>query len=229
MDRQSDKEISGIYSKTVNLSHIEAFLFDLDGTLIDSSEDIYRAVLHTLKELGYTPLPKEEVIKHVGYGGRRLLQGVLNPKDEKLLDKAVNIFREYYFSNPAVYTKLYTGIEELLKNLKEKNKNIAVITNKYEDISWEIIKKLGIEDYIDILVGGDTLPEKKPSPMPVIYTLEKLNKNKAVMIGDSETDIKAGKEAGIETCLVLYGFGKKDVALSYSPDYIVENPNQIKI
>ncbi len=229
MDRQSNKEISGIYSKEVDLSHIDAFLFDLDGTLIDSSEDIYRAVLHTLKELGYPPLSKEEVIKHVGYGGRKLLQGVLNTEDENLLNKAVDIFRDYYFSNPAVYTVLYPGIEDLLKNLKEKGKKVAVITNKYEDISWEIIKKLGVENFIDVLVGGDTLPEKKPSPMPVLYTLEKLNKEKAVMIGDSETDIKAGKEAGIETCLVLYGFGKKDIALSYNPDYIVENVYQIKV
>ncbi len=229
MDRQSNKEVSGVYTETVDLSHIEAFLFDLDGTLIDSSEDIYRAVLHTLKELGYSPLPKEEVIKHVGYGGRKLLQGVLNTDDKHLLDKAVEIFRDYYFSNPAVYTKLYPGIEDLLKEIKEKDKSVAVITNKYEDISWEIIRKLGIEDYIDILVGGDTLPEKKPSPVPVKYTLENLKKSKAVMIGDSETDIKAGKGAGIETCLALYGFGKKDIALSYNPDYVIENVYQIKV
>ncbi len=227
MDRQGNKEISGIYTKTVDLSHIDTFLFDLDGTLVDSSGDIYVAVVHTLKELGFEPLPKEDVIKHVGYGGRKLLEGVLNTKDEKLLDKAVEIFRDYYFKNPVVYSKTYDGIKDLLKTLKEKNKKIAVVTNKYEDISWEVVNGVGIGEYIDFLVGGDTTSEKKPSPVPVLYALERLGSKEAVIIGDSETDINAGKKAGIETCLVMYGFGKKDLALASNPDYIVESIKQI--
>ncbi len=229
MDRQSDKNISGVYIEKVDLSHIDTFLFDLDGTLIDSSEDIYRAVLHTLNKLGLSALPKKEVIKHVGYGGKKLLQGVLNTDDEDLLREAVSIFRDYYFSHPVEYTKLYSGIEELLKKIKEKGKRTAIVTNKYEDISKQIVEKLGISDYIDLIIGGDTLSEKKPSPLPVIYASEKLGSKKAIIIGDSETDIKSGKEAGIETCLVLYGFGKKDIALSFNPDYVIKHARQITV
>ncbi len=227
MDRQGNKEVSGVYNKEIDLSHIDTFLFDLDGTLVNSSEDIYRAVLYTLDTLGLEPLSKEDVIKHVGYGGRKLLEGVLKVKDEAFLDKAVDIFREYYFSNPAVYSTLYPGVEELLKQIKEKGKKIGVVTNKYEDISWKVVDSLGIGNLIDILVGGDTLPEKKPSPAPVIYAVEKLKGKNAIIFGDSETDIKAGKGAGIETCLVMYGFGKKDLALSFNPDYVIKTLKQV--
>ena len=227
MDRQRNQKVSGIHTEEINLSHFDTFLFDLDGTLIDSSEDIYRAVLYTLEKLGYKTLPKEDVIKHVGYGGKRLLQGVLETDDEELLKKAVNIFREFYFSNPAVYTVLYPGVDELLKKLKEKGKKVAVVTNKYEDISWEIIKKLEIEDFIDFLVGGDTTKEKKPSPEPVLHAIKRLKGNKAIIIGDSETDILAGKKANIGTCLVLYGFGKKDIALDHNPDFVIDTIKRI--
>ncbi len=229
MDRQGNKEISGVYTEAVNLSHIDTFLFDLDGTLVDSSGDIYEAVLHTLKKLGFNPLPKEEVIKHVGYGGRKLLEGVLKTKDDTLLDKAVDIFREYYYKYPVVYSKPYEGVKELLSHLKEKGKKIGVVTNKYEDISWEVVKGVGLGEFVDFLVGGDTTPEKKPSPVPVLYALEKLGGDRGIIIGDSETDIKSGKEAGIETCLVMYGFGKKDIALSYKPDYVVNSVKQILV
>ena len=227
MDRQGNQKVSGIHTEEINLSHFDTFLFDLDGTLIDSSEDIYRAVLYTLEKLGYKTLPKEDVIKHVGYGGKKLLQGVLETDDEELLKKAVNIFREFYFSNPAVYTVLYPGVDELLKKLKEKGKKVAVVTNKYEDISWEIIRKLEIEDFIDFLVGGDTTKEKKPSPEPVLHAIKRLKGNKAIIIGDSETDIIAGKKANIGTCLVLYGFGKKDIALDHNPDFVIDTIKRI--
>jgi len=227
LDRQGNQKVSGIHTEEINLSHFDTFLFDLDGTLIDSSEDIYRAVLYTLEKLGYKTLPKEDVIKHVGYGGKKLLQGVLETDDEELLKKAVNIFREFYFSNPAVYTVLYPGVDELLKKLKEKGKKVAVVTNKYEDISWEIIRKLEIEDFIDFLVGGDTTKEKKPSPEPVLHAIKRLKGNKAIIIGDSETDILAGKKANIGTCLVLYGFGKKDIALDHNPDFVIDTIKRI--
>ncbi len=229
MDRQGNPKIPGIYSQKVNLSHIDVFLFDLDGTLVDSSGDIYEAVLHTLNILGFPPLPKEEVIKHVGYGGKKLLEGVLKTKDENTIEKAVDIFRDFYFSNPVKYSVLYPGIKDFLKKLKEKNKKIGVVTNKYEDISMKVLKGLGIDSFIDVLVGGDTTKEKKPSPEPVKYALNTLGGGEAVIIGDSETDVLAGKNAGIETCLVLYGFGKKDIAIGYKPNYIIKEIKNITV
>ncbi len=223
MDRQSKTEISGIQTT------IDTYLFDLDGTLINSSKDISVAVNYTLEKLGLTPLPEKEIIKHVGYGGKKLLQGVLSTQDEDLLDKAVKIFREYYFANPAEYTTLYPYTEELLRKLKEENKKIAVVTNKYEDISRQILEKLGVMSLIDIVIGGDTTEYKKPQPEPVLYAISILGSSpeKSIMIGDSETDIISGKQAGTKTALVLYGFGKKDIALSHNPDFVVKTPEEL--
>ncbi len=203
----------------------KGYFFDLDGTLIDSSKDIAQATNYTLQKLGFSPLPEEEIIKHVGYGGRKLLEGVIGKNDPDLINKAVSIFREYYFNNPVVHTKPYPQAIEVLEKLKRSNKKIAVITNKYENVSREILKKLDLSEYVDLVIGGDTLDEKKPSPKPVIYALEKfvLSPENAVMIGDSETDILSGKNASTKTCLVMFGYGKKDLAMSYKPDYVVSN------
>jgi len=205
------------------IDQFSTFLFDLDGTLINSAKDIAVAVNHTLQKLGYPTKTEEEIIKHIGYGGKKLMEGVLGTTDQQLIDKAVEIFRSYYFENPCVYTKPYPYVEEVLKKLKDRNKKIAVITNKYEDISRKILETLGLSQYIDTVVGGDTTPYKKPDPYPVKYTLEVLNSSpkEAVMIGDSEADIQAGKGSGVKTALVVFGFGNKELSLQKKPDYII--------
>ena len=219
MDRQGNTKISGIQAE------VNTFLFDLDGTLIDSSKDIAIAVNYALEKLGKSPLPEGEIIKHVGYGGRKLMEGVLKTEDKKVIDEGVRLFREYYFSNPAEYTVLYPYAEELLLKLKEKGKKTGIVTNKYEDISRKILKKLGIEELIDVLIGGDTTDRKKPEPEPVLFAVKKLGSvpQKGVMIGDSEADIQAGKNAGLKTVLVTYGFGKTDLALSFKPDFVIKS------
>ena len=223
MDRQGKEHIQGILSK-----QIDAVFFDLDGTLINSSKDIAISANYALEKLGFQKLPEEEIVKHIGYGGENLLKNILPVNDEGVLKKAVEIFREYYFSNPAVYTKPYELIPEILETLKKQGKKIAVITNKYYDISKEILEKLDIFQHIDLLLGGDSVKNKKPDPEPVIKAIEYLNVNKPVIVGDSETDVISGKEAGIKTVLVEYGFGKVDLAKSFNPDFIVKNTKQLK-
>jgi len=226
MDRQGDRKISGI---SPEIGEFQTFFFDLDGTLIDSSKDIAVAVNYALEQLNMNPLPEKEIIKHVGYGGKKLMEGVLKTDNPLLVEKAVELFRGYYFSNPAVYTQLYPYAEELLEKLKNQGKKIAVITNKYEDISRQILKKLEIEGLIDLLVGGDTTPYKKPLPYPLIYAMEKLRSKseKTVMIGDSEADIKAGKSAGLKTGFVEFGFGSKEKSMIENPHYIISSFKQI--
>ncbi len=207
----------------------DAYLFDLDGTLIDSSLDIAEATNFTLRELGFEPKPVDEIIKHVGYGGRKLLEGILGTDEREIIDRAVSIFREYYFSNPSRYTKLYPGVLETLKTIKDTGKKVAVVTNKYEDISKRILEDVGIIEHIDIVVGGDTLSKKKPDPEPVLHVINRFSvtPERALMVGDSETDIISGKSAGAKTCLVMFGYGKKELAKSYLPDYIVESIEHI--
>ncbi len=224
MDIQSNTE-----NRNKELKELKTFLFDLDGTLINSADDIAEAVNYTLKQLNREPLPKEKIVKYVGYGAKKLMEDVLNVEDEELIQKATYIFREFYLSNPCVYTTPYPYIEDLLKVLKENNKKVGVITNKYEEVSKRILDKLGLSKYIDIVVGGDTAGEKKPSAKPVNYALDGLNakSEESILIGDSEVDIQAGKNANTKTGLVLYGYGKIELAKQLKPDYIFNSVKEI--
>lgn len=223
MDRQGKKYIQGILSR-----QIDAVFFDLDGTLINSSRDIAISANYVLEKLGFPKLDEEEIVKYIGYGGENLLRNILPINDNNILNEAVEMFRKYYFSNPVIYTKPYELIPEILESLKEQGKKIAVITNKYFDISKEILEKLDIFQYIDLLLGGDSVKNKKPHSEPVLKAMESLNVKTPVIIGDSETDIKSGKNAGIKTVLVEYGFGKIDLAKSFNPDFIVRNTKELR-
>ncbi len=221
MDRQGKKPVP-------QLKQIESVFFDLDGTLIDSSKDIAQAANYALSKLGFPKLSEEEIVKHVGYGGERLMKDLLPVDDEEILKEAVRLFREYYFSHPVVYTKPYEGIPELLRKLKNQNKKIAVITNKYTDISNQILKELDLLQYIDLVLGGDSVENKKPHPEPVLKAIQILDSKSPVMVGDSETDINAAKGADIPSVLVMYGFGNLELALEAKPDFKVSSVKQLE-
>jgi haloacid dehalogenase superfamily, subfamily IA, variant 3 with third motif having DD or ED/haloacid dehalogenase superfamily, subfamily IA, variant 1 with third motif having Dx(3-4)D or Dx(3-4)E len=207
------------------MRHLELYIFDLDGTLLDSGKDIALAANYAFEKLNLKTFSEEEIISKVGYGAKKLIEDLIPEYPQEIKDKALEYFKEFYYSNPVIYSKLYDGAEETLKKLKELSKKVAVVTNKYEALSTEILKKLNVIDYIDLVVGADTTSEKKPHPLPVFYTLEKLksDKDKSIIIGDSETDVLTGKNAGIKTALVLQGYGNKELALSLNPDYVLDS------
>lgn len=207
------------------MRHLELYIFDLDGTLLDSGKDIALAANYAFEKLNLKTFSEEEIISKVGYGAKKLIEDLIPEYPQEIKDKALEYFKEFYYSNPVIYSRLYEGAEETLKKLKELSKKVAVVTNKYEALSVEILKKLNVIDYIDLVVGADTTSEKKPNPLPVFYTLEKLKseKDKSIIIGDSETDVLTGKNAGIKTALVLQGYGNKELALSLNPDYVLDS------
>ncbi|WP_299225782.1 HAD-IA family hydrolase [Sulfurihydrogenibium sp.] len=207
------------------MKHLELYIFDLDGTLLDSGKDIALAANYAFEKLNLKTFSEEEIISNVGYGAKKLIEDLIPEYPQEIKDKALEYFKEFYYSNPVIHSRLYEGAEETLKKLKELSKKVAVVTNKYEALSVEILKKLNVIDYIDLVVGADTISEKKPHPLPVFYTLEKLksDKDKSIIIGDSETDVLTGKNAGIKTALVLQGYGNKELALSLNPDYVLDS------
>ena len=207
------------------MKHLELYIFDLDGTLLDSGKDIALAANYAFEKLNLKTFSEEEITSKVGYGAKKLIEDLIPEYPQEIKDKALECFKEFYYSNPVIYSRLYEGAEETLKKLKELSKKVAVVTNKYEALSVEILKKLNVIDYIDLVVGADTTSEKKPHPLPVFYTLEKLksDKDKSIIIGDSETDVLTGKNAGIKTALVLQGYGNKELALSLNPDYVLDS------
>lgn len=202
---------------------LRAVLFDLDGTLIDSAEDIGLALKKTLKDIGLEELYPDDVRKYIGGGVKALLERVLG---DKFREEYVELFRRHYLSNPVVYTKPYEGVPEVLEELKGKGVKLAVVSNKLEELSREILRRLDLLDYFDFVAGGDTFPEKKPSPVPVLKTLDILGEEPggALIVGDTEADIVAGKSAGTSTALASWGYVRIN---SVKPDFVFKKPLEI--
>ncbi|MGC8677786.1 MAG: HAD family hydrolase [Hydrogenobaculum sp.] len=198
----------------------EGYIFDLDGTLIDSLEDIANAANKTLKDLGFEKKSKEEIRKHIGSGARELFRGIL--PNESHLEKAIEIFKFYYAKEPITHTKLFNGAKEVLELLKSKNKKIAVVSNKPLELSTIILKALNVEHYFEYIVGPETYNERKPSPIPIIKTLDKLNiaPEKSIVIGDTYVDIESAKKSNCKSALASWGYVKlKDT----KPDFILKS------
>jgi phosphoglycolate phosphatase len=188
---------------------IRLIIFDLDGTLIDSIEDITNALNYAFGPCGVNDLTATEVTAMVGEGPLKLIQDVLTERnlvaDKEML---VTRFLDYYASHPTDRTALYPGAREMLETLMDLK--MAIVTNKTEEISRRILKKFGIDTYFDLVVAVDTMAERKPSPVPVMHVLSafKVAPEDAIIVGDSTIDIQTGKASLVRTVAITHGYGK---------------------
>jgi phosphoglycolate phosphatase len=187
------------------LCNIRLVIFDLDGTLIDSAEDIALHVGRVYRELKGKDVPADEVKKNIGDGARSLLANFFQGQE---LEEALERFLHYYISEPVIHTKPYEGVMETLESLKERGILLAVATNKPYAITLEVLKKLRMLHYFDDVLGADLLPEKKPSPLPLLEIAKRLEvpPELSLMVGDSENDILAGRRAGMLTAHARWGY-----------------------
>lgn len=213
--------------------NFRCLLFDLDGTLIDSRDDLADSVNLTLSEMKLETLPTATISSFIGEGVFNLLHRSLSAslkKDagEDLANQGVEVFRRFYNENCLIKTKLYDGVAETLDELKTFQK--AVITNKPHDFSMKILEALGVLQYFVLISGGDSYSERKPSPVPLLKTAEKLNcsPEECLMIGDSRVDIEAGKNAGIKTCGLISGFRGRDELEKAGADFLLENFGELR-
>lgn len=206
---------------------VELLIFDLDGTLADTRQDIADAVNHALRKLGYPPLALAEIICNVGDGVGKLLERSLPTGRQKQVTEAVNLFRQHYRDHLLDHTSLYPGVAEVLRHFRDNK--MAVVSNKPEEFTREIVAGLGIADTLDFVLGGDSLAELKPSPEPVLHVLQELATAPAaaVMIGDGLTDIHAGQAAGTLTCGVTYGFRSREELTDAKPDLMIDDITQL--
>jgi 2-phosphoglycolate phosphatase len=198
-------------------------IYDLDGTLVDTRRDIANAANYMLAQMGAPPLNDTVIAGFVGRGLHRLVASCLKTEDPKKIEKGAKIYREYYKEHMLDYTRLYPGAKETLEYFK--NKRQAVITNKPNPFSEEILKALRVKDYFVEIIAGDADFPKKPDPTAVLTILknEKVKPEEALFIGDSVVDIETGRNARILTLVMTHGFDSEEVLKSAAPDVLVRN------
>jgi len=210
---------------------IEGLLFDLDGVIIDSGADIVQAVQYTLKLFQQPVLPMDEIIDYVGDGARALIRRSFKYAAPKLIEEALPVYLEYYYAHSLIETKLYPNVEATLRTLQQTRPDMrmAVITNKPEAVSEKILAGLGIMDCFDHIIGPESVIRLKPDPEGILRVLWAWNlpAGKAIMIGDSHTDIQAGRAAGTVTCGVTYGLGDQDALREARADFMIDNLAQL--
>jgi len=186
----------------------ELFVFDLDGTLIDSSGDIAHAANRVLESYGREPMEKEAIKEKIGWGVNMLLAQLMPGLDEARLQEARSRFLAYYGERLMVETRLYEGVRETLLAFRQRGRRMAVLTNKPEGLSRRIIAELDLEDLFLDIVGGDTFAERKPDPTPLIHIMREAGAGPGatVIVGDSPIDCETGRRAGTFTVGVSYGF-----------------------
>ncbi len=208
---------------------VQGFIFDLDGTLIDSREDLVLSVNHALKTLGQAELPGDTIAGYVGDGVRNLLTSCLAHSDRQdLLDRAILLFQGHYGEHLLDHTRLYAGVMDILKWLQ--GKKMAVVTNKPEGFTLRILEGLGIRCYFDPVLGGDSTPFKKPNPEPILKVLQqwKIDAGETLVVGDSPNDIVAGKKSQTLTCGLTQGFRSRKEIQDSNPDWTIDSISEIR-
>lgn len=199
-----------------------AFLFDLDGTLVDSAPDIADALNHTLATLGRPAEDEARVRGWIGDGGRALLGKALH--DDALVAAAWPTFEATYEAWCGRRSRVHDGVPDALAALRARGAVLAVLTNKERRFAEKLLAELGLLAAFDALVAGDTLPVKKPHPDIVRHALQCLRAQpqEALLVGDSVTDVRAARAAGIAVHLVRHGYPGGEIGGPDAPDAFIE-------
>ena len=206
-------------------------IFDLDGTLLNTIDDLADAVNYVQEKYGIEKHSVDLVRQHVGNGIRNLMirsvpQGEENPKFEEMF----SCYKEYYQEHCQIKTAAYPGIMELLKSLHNKGIKMAIVSNKAHPAVVEL-NKIYFEDYISVAIGENEAAgiQKKPAPDSVFHALELLGskKSEAIYVGDSEVDYATAKNSGLDCVLCSWGFRDRKLLESFEPMAIIDQPEQL--
>jgi phosphoglycolate phosphatase len=206
---------------------VDLLVFDLDGTLVRSADDLVASVNYTLKTLGLPILALETVHGFIGDGVKVLMKRALGPALEHY-DRAMDLFSAYYSEHLLDRTTLYPDVPDVLDYFDRKKK--VIVTNKLEGFTLQIAKNLGIAARFQEIIGEDSTPFKKPDPRLLQLVMAKWGgtPERTVVIGDGVNDILLGRKAGALSCAFLNGITGRDKLLAFAPDLTCETLSDLK-
>ena len=212
----------------------KGFIFDLDGTLVDSAPDLVGACNRVLRELGRDEIALSIGRGWIGNGARRLMERALIGSFEgvapaDLLDQAFSMFLKFYREGLCVESRLYPGVKETLTRLAGQDRRLACVTNKPSAFTRPLLALLGLNDFFEPIVSGDDLPNKKPDPLPLQHVLKMwgMSPGDCLMVGDSVSDCDAAKACGMPVVLVNYGYNQGMSLDALGPDAIIDSISEI--
>ena len=204
-------------------------IFDLDGTLIDSSKDLAISMNATREHFGLPPLDPALIYSYVGNGAPVLVRRAFGPEaSEELVAEALTFFLKFYRVHALEHTELYPGVREVVEALSSAGQKLSVLTNKPVRISFDIVTALGLQKHFLRVYGGDSFASKKPDPMGVRRLMEEANVDQAasLMVGDSGVDVQTARNAGIRSCGVAWGFQPEAFEID-TPDVLIRQPSEL--
>lgn len=210
----------------------KAILFDLDGTLINSSPDLALAINHMLTKLGRETFSTDTIHYWVGNGAEMLVKRALSGQrevdpalDQHLVQEALPIFFESYSQNLVRDTYPYPHVPSTLQALRQHGYRLAIVTNKPYRFVQPILQALELDSYFEYHLGGDSLLEKKPNPLPLLHMCQELGieVKESVMVGDSRNDILAAKACEMQSIGLTYGYNYGEDIATYHPEMVVDH------
>ena len=216
----------------MKLKDKKVIIFDLDGTLIDSAPDLAMALNRMLESLGRKGFDEVTIRGWIGNGATTLVKRALSGQrevddsiDNRVFEEALSIFFDFYEKNLAVHTITYPNVIRTLKILRNRNYRLVIITNKPFVFVAPILNSLGIMEFFEYFIGGDSLPEKKPSPQPLLHICDKFNISidESVMIGDSKNDILSANASHMQSIAVTYGYNYEEYIGIHNPTIVIDN------
>lgn len=210
-------------------------LIDVDGTLVDSVPDLAFCVDAMMRELGMPERGETRVREWVGNGVERLVRRALIDRldgepDEVLFERAYPLFLDLYADNTSKRSLLYPGVKEGLTYLQSQGYALGCVTNKAAQFTEPLLRDLGIAPFFSIIISGDTLPKKKPDPLPLLHAAEffGVSPQESLMIGDSVSDVHAARAAGFQIVCMSYGYNHGVDIREANPDVVIDSMAELE-
>ena len=203
----------------------DLFLFDLDGTLVDTRQDIAAAVNHVLQLHSRPTEDVHTIVSWVGDGLDDMMKRAFQTDEEVFVAELVDEFRSYYGEHCTDESRLYQDCHETLAELDAQGHHLSVLTNKPEDLSREILRRLGILGFFDHVVGPDEPDLRKPNPSNLLSLVRDVGAalQDTLMVGDSRNDILVAQNAGVPSCACTFGYAGRDALVALRPTYFIDS------